>query len=1184
MRIKRLSLQGYKTFATKTEFIFDDGITAIVGPNGSGKSNIADALRWVLGEQSYSTLRGKRTTDMIFAGSQSRPRAGMAQAILTLDNSEGWLPIDYTEVEIGRRAYRSGENEYILNGQKVRLKDVTDLLATSGLAERTYTIIGQGLVDRALSLRAEERRALFEEAAGINHYKSRRAETLRRLQETQRNLQRVHDILAEIRPRLNSLRRQATRAMNYEQVSADLNNLLRIWYGYKWEIAKKELRKARDTAVATEKTWQASRTKLRVRQENADDLRRRIYRIEQQLSETQTQRDDVRDQLETVRREAAILKERRNALTRQVEDIEQEIPTLEAQVQAAQAELNAATSDMEAAQQNLSASQTQLTQFKQGFAAQQAEINKWQQTIQQTEKEQRLTQNRVAQAQGQLNQLKERLEERKKGQEAATDDELVKVQKDVDQFTAVLQSSQTKATELQQTRNEAREKRESLINELKKLRRNNREQENQLNNKRNETARVEARVDMLGQLRLKEVEISDGRQLLGNLASFITVPEAYRTALDAALSNKLATLVLQDEKGLWALIEQQEGNTAVAALALGHIQPFEPVATPTDTAVIGWANQLVKIEDNQFTDVVNLLLGRILIVETDKAAFALAQTLPAGCTAVSQDGFLAHAGGLIEAGQAGQSSALAREEEWRQAQTQLDALKTELTEWETAVAAQQTVIREKQNEVDTLQTEEQRLGRILNEARQRVSQAQRDLDRQNQQQTYLQRQQEAQSQEIERLQSRISEVENTIATDEEKLVALDASYQQADTQLKSLPVAEAQQQQENLQQAIQATKTIVAGRQAVVDSRRATLNQFSGQLHRQKERLTRLREEQARLSVEAKEEARAKLQAELEACDTRLGPLRTRLTEARTEMAEFEEATAVAQKETHDAETIYTQTKIAFSQHKTEIENLQERIKADLGIVALHYDDDQTGPTPLPMSDVQELPVVEELPEEIEETIQNYRGQMQRMGAINPDAPEEYEETQDRFDFMTEQIEDLNQTEEQLRAVIAELDELTSKAFVETVERVNSVFGNTFTQLFGGGAARLVLTDPDDLTISGVDIIARLPNRREQALGLLSGGERSLTAVALIFSLLKVSPTPFCVMDEVDAALDEANINRFRDLVRELSIATQFIVITHNRGTVQAAQTIYGISMGTDSASQAISIKPEDYIKQPELI
>ncbi|MFN2188252.1 MAG: AAA family ATPase, partial [Candidatus Promineifilaceae bacterium] len=246
MRLKRLSLHGYKTFATKTDFEFGEGITAIVGPNGCGKSNIADAIRWVLGEQSYSTLRGRRTTDMIFAGSRSRARAGMAQAVLTLDNAEGWLSIDYSEIEIGRRAYRSGENEYILNQQKVRLRDVNELIANSGLGARTYTIIGQGLVDQALSLRAEERRALFEEAAGITHYKLKRAETIRHLDETKRNLERVYDIIAEIEPRLRSLRQQASRALNYEHVAADLQQHLRIWFGFHWEKARADLRAAKD--------------------------------------------------------------------------------------------------------------------------------------------------------------------------------------------------------------------------------------------------------------------------------------------------------------------------------------------------------------------------------------------------------------------------------------------------------------------------------------------------------------------------------------------------------------------------------------------------------------------------------------------------------------------------------------------------------------------------------------------------------------------------------------------------------------------------------------------------------------------------------------------------------------------------------------------------------------------------
>ncbi len=1180
MRIKRLSLQGYKTFATKTEFIFDMGITAVVGPNGSGKSNIADALRWVLGEQSYSTLRGKRTTDMIFAGSQSRARAGMAQSILTLDNSEGWLPIDYSEVEIGRRAYRSGENEYILNGQKVRLKDITDLLATSGLAERTYTIIGQGLVDQALSLRSEERRALFEEAAGINHYKSRRAETLRRLQETQHNLQRIHDILAEIQPRLASLKRQATRARNYEQIQADLHHLLRIWYGYKWEQAKKELRQVRDTAVSAETTWQQNRHKLRVRQENSDDLRRRLHRLEQQAADLQNQRDETRDQLETARRQAAIMGERRESLARRLAEVAADLPGLAQQAAAAQAELTAALNDLAAAQTELQRSRGQWQQYNADFETTRREITRWQTAVQQATQQQRDKQNRVAQAQGQINQLRERLKERQAEQHHAAGDDPVKVKADIERLTAVLQSAQQKNDDLRQQRDAIINQRQALIRDLKTQRQAHRDAEQQINQRRRDLARLEARADMLDGLRLKEVA-ADKNGVIGALVNFITIPPAYEPAIAAAMQARLGALLLPDEKALWGILAAQAGAN-LSAIVLNRIQLPELVEMPEDAGVIGWAAGLVAARP-EAERAAELLLGQILLVQDAAAAYRIASYLPPGCTAVSLDGFIAHPGGLVETG-SGQSSILARETEWRQAQAALVAEREKVAAVETAVVAQQTAVQQMQNQVDELQNEEARLARLLTEAGQEASQAQREMDRQRQQLGFVERQRQSQAQEVGRLEQRIVEIEAQIEADMAELVTLESVTAEAQTKLAALPVTESQQQRDGLQQAVNAAQTIVAGRQAVVDSRRATLAQFSGQLARLQERRAQLQQEQAALSQAAEEQERTRLFDQVADLEARLGPLKERLSEARLELAQMEEGTAVLQKVTHDAETLYTQSRIALTQSQTALENLQERIKADLGLVALTYDEDQTGPTPLPIGGVETLPVVTELPGDIESTIQEYRAQMHRMGAINPDAPEEYEATQERFDFMTQQVGDLNETEAQLRKIIAELDDLTSRAFAETVDNVNAVFGGIFTQLFGGGAARLVLTDPDDLTISGVDIIARLPNRREQALGLLSGGERSLTAVALIFSLLKVAPTPFCVLDEVDAALDEANVNRFRELLQELSLNTQFIIITHNRGTVQAAQTIYGISMGTDSASQAISIKPEDYIKQPELI
>ncbi|MEM7331098.1 MAG: chromosome segregation protein SMC [Chloroflexota bacterium] len=1182
MKLKRLTLQGYKTFASKTEFVFDQGLTAIVGPNGSGKSNVADAVRWVLGEQSYSTLRGKRTVDMIFSGSKSRPRAGMAQAVLTLDNSNGWLPIDYNEVEIGRRAYRSGENEYLLNGQKVRLKDITELLATSGLSQRTYTIIGQGLIDRALSLKADERRALFEEAAGINHYKSRRSETLRRLQETQRNLMRVHDILAEIRPRLNSLKRQATRAQNYEQVTADLHNLLQIWYGFRWEQAKEDLRIARETAASTEKTWQETRRQLLVHQQNASDLQRRIAKLQQRLTDLQEERDDVRDNLEASRREVAILQERQKSVQRQLSDMESEIPPLEIQFSKAESELNESLVALAEAQATLNTQQSQLTEFNSGFQSQQVKINEWQKKQETAVSSQQQAQNKLAQAEGQLNQLKERLDEQKASSNLTESDQITKVKTEVTNLTAVLEKSETAVKEARTARRQLTDERQALIKELKQLRRAHRDDERQLRKAQSQFARLEARVEMLDQMRLKEVQISDETKLLGNFASLIEIPEAHKMAVSAALKEKLAALIFTDEASLKTF--SQSDNPGQVAIAADRLP--EPVThpVPEGSGVIGWASSVVKAS-KEVQRINQALLGQVLLVKDSNTAYQVGTTLPAGCFAVSPDGMIAAADGSLTTRPDGQENdILARESRWREAQDEVATKAETLKTLESNLAKQQDEIQAKQDRVDAMQQDESKKNRNEQTLNQTVSKDQRALDRAKQQLSFLERQEKQRLDVVNRLTTRISEVEQLIETQKTAVSDSEAVVLESRTQLAALPVAEATQQRETLQQAIHSAQTIVAGRQAVVDSRRATMSQLETQLTRLNARQATL---QQQLNSTVETDTQDKLQAlqdKLSTLDAQLGPLRSQLQENRVELVEFEEKTAVLQKSTHDKETTYTQTKITYTQRKSEIESLQDRIKTDLGIVALDYGEGQIGATPLPIGGVQTLPKVTELPADIEETIQNYRGQIQRMGAINPDAPEEYQETLDRFEFLNQQIEDLNQTEAQLRKIIDELDDLTSRAFAETVEKVNNVFGETFTQLFGGGAGRLQLTDPDDLTISGVDIIARLPNRREQELGLLSGGERSLTAAALIFSLLKVSPTPFCIMDEVDAALDEANINRFRDLLKSLTSQTQFIVITHNRGTVQAAETIYGISMGTDSASQAISIKPEDYVKQPELL
>jgi chromosome segregation protein len=1179
MKLKKLTLQGYKTFASRTDFLFDEGITAVVGPNGSGKSNIADAVRWVLGEQSFSTLRGKRTEDMIFAGSQTRSRAGMAQAVLTLDNADGWLPIDFAEVEIGRRAYRSGENEYLLNGQKVRLKDITELLATSGLAERTYTMIGQGLIDRALSLRADERRALFEEAAGIMHYKTRRAETLRRLTETGHNLERVQDILAEIGPRLSSLRRQATRARNFELVQQELRTLLRIWYGYKWDRALADSKEARLQAQSAEKAWQNSRQALLLLQQQQDETQQQINLAQGRINEYQEQREQLREAWEASRRRGAILLERREAAERRLEEIAREIAALEASQTAAQAELVGAMEDLSAAQAELARAQEKLQVFNQAFGTERLLIERYQKEMAEEDKALQSGRQGLAQAEGQLSQLRERLREFQEEDVSQEAQQEARLAAEINRQTAVLEDAQEQVKTRRETRDALQNQRQALIRELKEQRREAKNQQRELNSQHDRIARLESRVELLDQLRQKEIDPGDRANVLGTLAGLITIPETYQRAIEAALAARLATMVVADSNSLWSLVEALDGRPA-AILALDGIQP-PPTPQPIEhPGVIGWAAALVEAQGVS-EPAVRLLLGRVLLVQDRQTAYELAPSLPQGSLAAGLDGFIVHPGGLLEApGQSAAESILGRETAWREASEALESQRAGVAAMEVAVEEMQQSIQANQDQVDAWQNEERQISKEETEQFQRLSAAQRQLDRARQQESFITRSRERRESETTRLQERIAGLERMIINGRETLTSHELARVEAESKLAALPVTESQQQQAAIEQTVTAAETIVAGRLAVVDSRRSTLNQLQGQLTRQEGRREELQGQLRSLEADKTTLESEKLHEDIAQLESLLKPTQQQLAEYRKRILTFQKELTALQRTAHEQETRYMQTQVRHTQQESQFEALKERINSDLGLVALRFDEDHAGPMPLPIEDIfEELPKVEELPEGIDKNIQELRGQLQRMGGVNPDAPQEFEETEQRFEFLTQQVADLQETEEQLRAVIRELDDLTSRAFAETVEKVNAVFGETFTQLFGGGSARLVLTEPDDLTISGVDIVARLPNQREQGLALLSGGERSLTASALIFSLLKVSPTPFCVMDEVDAALDEANINRFRDILRELSLNTQFIIITHNRGTVQVANTIYGVSMQPDSASQVISIRPEEYAR-----
>ena len=1191
MLLKSLELQGYKTFAERTKFEFAGAITAIVGPNGSGKSNIADSIRWVLGEQSYRLLRGKKTDDMIFAGSELRPRAGMASATIVFDNTSGWLPIDFSEVAITRRAYRDGHNEYLLNGQRVRLKDITELLGNSGLSERSYTIIGQGLVDATLALKADERRLLFEEAAGIGLYRARREEAQKRLENTARNLERVEDILAELKPRLRSLERQARRAEQYEQVKADLKVLLREYYGYHWYRAQRELQAARQNAEVQESMLEAVRQeqtdldqKLAAYRAAIQGLRARLSSWLREISTLQTRRGEIT-------RDLAVADERTRALRDQQQSAREELARLEAQIRSQQERLTEAQTEAEQLAAELAEAQAQHRQAQTALRARQTERLKAEQVLRQArqslaelESKQTRLQARQAEREARLAQSRQTLLEAAKAAETA--------EQALRAAETRLQQAQQARERLAQSRQEAEAALAAQQERIAALEAERRQTAEQRAARRESLARLRAQLDVLEQAEQALSGYSGGARLLlksarkgklrgaaGALSSRLEVPAEVETAIAAALGEYLDAVLLEDAPSAEHALEiLADSANRGALLPLGNLTPPAPLSLPDRKGIVGLASGLVHAP-GELRPAIDLLLGQTVIVRDRAAARRLLPELPLAGRAVTLRGEVFYASGPVVAGVSGGASTLSRPRQRRELREQIDsetrqiaALDARLEELARQLEALTAEERKLAEALDQARRQERAAGEALNQVRMEKERLGRQAQWQRDQRQKLEAEIEQGEAETRQISERISLLEAEIAAGREALRARQSALAELSTEEHQRQVNHWRTQSAVAERALADARARLREREAALqeaqaarDALRARAASFDGELEALQTRMSELRAQEAELA------------AQIERLQALIDPAEAELAETEAARDGLREAEAKARQALTMAERRNSQAQVALTRKQERLDTLRARIEDDFGLVEFEYADSVSGPVPLPLGDlVEQLPMVAELPEGLGETIKRQRAQMRRMGAVNPEAQAEYREVKQRFEFMTEQVADLHQAEADIKEVIAELDVLMEREFRRTFEAVAAEFRQIFTRLFGGGSARLVLTDPENLTETGIDIEARLPGRRTQGLSLLSGGERSLTATALVFALLKVSPTPFCVLDEVDAMLDEANVGRFRDLLRELAEQTQFIVITHNRNTVQAAEVIYGVTMGRDSASQVISLKLDE--------
>jgi chromosome segregation protein len=1194
MHLKHLQLQGYKTFATKTEFLFPSGVTAIVGPNGSGKSNIADAIRWALGEQSYTALRGKRTEDMIFSGSQSRPRAGMAEVILTLDNSDSWLPVDFSEVTLGRRAYRDGQNEYSINGNRVRLRDISELLSQSGLSRRTYTIIGQGLVDAVLSLRAQERRELFEEAAGIVNYRDKREDALRKLDETQRNLERVHDIITEIEPRLKRLQVQADRTQEHRELSAHLEQLLRTWYGYQWGRATRSLDQAKQVAQERSAQHDNRLGSLQTLAAKIDQARQAQTDLRRQLGAWHGQSSALHTQAEEGQRELAVLAERSRQLAAQREEHLTEIVTLDVRL-AAQAERVAqAQADLAAAQQAVAQHQQETLVAQSAFDTRLVERRTLVEEFNTTREQQAVLHTKIAEHQSRLETLGERAETMF-AETQVNQDQLSRLNDQLTKPSSQLKQIQAQLTHLVAEQERAQEILDNLEQQRRTLAEQLTREQAELRQIQETEGQVAARFELLGQLRRDFAIYGEAARALlgapdstpgikGVLAQMIRVPAdrppEISTAVEAALGVYAGAVIVTDWRAALHALHRLQSTSVAGRVVLMPLESHQDLVTPSLTVRENGESLPLSSQvdcDDAVRPLVERLLSRAYLVPDLETARSKLSHFPSDAICVTPYGEVMRRDGVVEGGRpAEKTSPIAQEREWSQLNTRRIKLGAQRETLETRVARTQAVLEKIHAELtrnrvtlDDLDARRNAANTITNRLTQQVDRLRQEID-------WRQSQIASSEADLKTLYRRQDELRNVIHELAQAEAATSDRIKQITAELETLTTEALSEELKMAQMALAAARQTHQGQQAILHELESSYTRLDQERQARQDRVAELTDEESIVAerIAHLTQDQAHLTTQLDTLKAQIEPAEVRLAALEKEQRQLEANERIERTRLHEFEGHLTAARLEVQRCEDRLGQLRSRIEEDLGLVELELGPSMLGQTPLPLHPlVSKLPTVRQLPEGLEDEIKRLRAQQRRLGAINPNAPTDYQEALDRHSFLQEQSSDLVEASDALRQIIAEMDGLIEHAFQQTFEAVASEFSKTFATLFDGGQARLELTDPDDLTHTGVEIAAQPPGKRLQSLASLSGGERTLTAVALIFSILKVSPTPFCILDEVDAMLDAANVGRFRAMLESLTEHTQFVLITHNRGTISAADTVYGVSMGADSVSQVYSIR-----------
>lgn len=1172
--LKRLDLHGFKSFASPTTFVFDTGITAIIGPNGSGKSNISDALRWVLGEQSYTNLRGRRTEDIIFAGTTTRAPLGMAEVTVTLDNEDGGLPVAFSEVSVTRRAYRSGENQYLINGARVRLKDVLQVTASLG---QSHTVIGQGLVDTVLSQRVDERRGLFEHAAGITGLRLKHASAGRNLEESQANCTRLEDLLADIEPRLRALERAARQAREYDEVKRQLRAALERFHARHWQQAINRLHESMTTAEAlASELDQAQRDRDNRRQVLVDASNA----VAARLSALETLRDDLQrlnDQVQRVSHELALIQERRIAAHNRRGDAENTLVSIQVALDNLTREIDDLTRDWNKLrhastdrERTLHALDAAHAESRRVRTALEAQLHGAHQRLAHLERDAMLNETRATLLRGQRAQLEA---ERERHQAESSEREIRRAElaaqvKHASQELAIAaQESDRLSRQLQDLTDDIA----ARSHERDALAKRHAGIERQMveTSTRYETLKriEESGVGLYAGVRQVLEAVRNGRLsgILGTLVSLLIVPAELEAAIEAALGGHLQDLVVDRwedaERAIEFLKQTQSGRATFHPLdtVRGRGGSPSPRVIP---GVRGLASDLIEM-DERVRPVVDGLLGRVFVADDLAAARVALRSLPTGWSVVTIGGEIARSSGTVTGGsRIKETGALARERELRELPRLRSQLEKQQDDLVAEIRVREEALRDQRQRKSDLERD---IEVVRAESRERTAtrvRAERELHE-------IERETEMEKERGDGIDLRVTMIQHELTDLSETMTRCDAQMAQVIEESEKLRVAIENAREAENDEPLQAARTELSGLQERLrgmEDQRSRLDARKRDLDAQRQDSER---RLAELDVTIRDLNDMHEAAEVEhvTVTQQLTTLRKRHDDLQAAHQSGLRAEALARQELEQTEARCRE--LERRQDHLALESARRRDELDLTLERASRDfevDDAAailaGVTPAEDNDLSRL----------ERDISRLRERLRRIGIAGDDAIEQFERESERYTFLRQQLDDVRAATSTLRTLMTELDRTMALEFDKTFTEVARVFETTFTALFGGGRARLIRCE-DENGATGIDIVAQPPGKRLQNLSLLSGGERALTAVALLFSILKVNPSPFCLLDEVDAALDESNVVRVRDELQRLASKTQFVVVTHNRATIEGADTLYGITMGDDGISRVLSLR-----------